>query len=59
MKLCIPNSFLYLFSVLCVGAAGNTKRPTSCVLVQCKKGAEHEEYYNEVRDEVRKAAPAV
>jgi H/ACA ribonucleoprotein complex subunit 2 len=42
-----------------LGSAGSTKRPTSCVLVQASKGSDHEEYYEEVRNEVLKINPLV
>jgi H/ACA ribonucleoprotein complex subunit 2 len=59
--LCEENEIPYIYVPAKeeLGAAGNTKRPTSCCLVQCKKGNEHEDYYKEVRDEVVKAAPVV
>lgn len=40
-----------------LGTAGNTKRPTSCVLIQSKSGAEHMEYFNELKEEITPLQP--
>jgi len=40
-----------------LGAAASTKRPTSVVLIQCKKGFEEKELYDKSVAEVLKAMP--
>ncbi len=52
--------YVYVNSKEELGVAGSTKRPTSCVLIQCKdKNAEHKEAYDEVHKEVKKIQIAV
>ena len=48
--LCEENDIQYVFvpSKEELGAAGSTKRPTSCVLVKHTKAADYQEYYDEV-----------
>jgi H/ACA ribonucleoprotein complex subunit 2 len=60
--LCEENDIPYVYvpSKEELGVAGSTKRPTSCILVQCKdKNAEHKESYDEVQKEVKKIQIAV
>jgi H/ACA ribonucleoprotein complex subunit 2 len=59
--LCEENELPYIYVPAKeeLGSAGSTKRPTSCVLIQSKKGSEHEDYYEEVRSEVLKVSPLV
>lgn len=60
--LCEENDIPYVYvpSKEELGVAGSTKRPTSCILVQCKdKNTEHKESYDEVQKEVKKIQIAV
>lgn len=59
--LCEENEIPYIYVPAKeeLGSAGSTKRPTSCVLIQCKKGYDYEEYYEEVRGEILKVSPVV
>jgi len=52
--LCEENGIPYIYvpAKEDLGAAGSTKRPTSCVLIQKKKDQLHSDYYDEVREEV-------
>ncbi len=54
--LCEENEIPYVFVPAKeeLGAAGATKRPTSCVLIQNKKGADYEEYISEVKGAIQK-----
>lgn len=46
------RSFGVLTVRVLAGAASGTKRPTSCILVEEKDGAEHMEYFAEVKTKV-------
>lgn len=50
-------AYVYVPSKQDLGAAANTKRPTSVVLVQCKKGFEEKELFDKALGEVQKAMP--
>lgn len=54
--LCEENDIPYVFvpKKEDLGAASLTKRPTSCVLVMDKKGADHHETFGEVKKKVSK-----
>lgn len=45
--------YIYVPSKEDLGAAGSTKRPTSCVMVLDKPGVEYREAYDEVEGEVK------
>jgi H/ACA ribonucleoprotein complex subunit 2 len=50
-------AYIYVPSKQDLGAAANTKRPTSVVLIQCKKGFEEKELFDKTLGEVQKAMP--
>ena len=51
-------AYVYVPSKQDLGAAASTKRPTSVVLVQCKKGFDEKELYDKTLIEVQKAMPS-
>ena len=51
-------AYIYVPSKQDLGAAACTKRPTSVVLVQCKKGFEEKGLFDKALAEVTKAMPA-
>jgi H/ACA ribonucleoprotein complex subunit 2 len=57
--MCEDNGIPYIFVSRKedLGAAGGTKRPTSCILVQSNKGADHAEYYDELMTKVKAVQP--
>ena len=50
--------YTYVPSKQDLGAAASTKRPTSVVLVQCKKGFEEKDLFDKTLAEVTKAMPS-
>lgn len=51
-------AYIYVPSKQDLGAAACTKRPTSVVLIQCKKGFEEKELFDKTLAEVEKAMPS-
>jgi H/ACA ribonucleoprotein complex subunit 2 len=51
--------YIYVPSKHDLGAAASTKRPTSCILVNPKKGFDEKELYDKLVEEAKSLAPVV